>query len=68
MESFAENRLRLIRAQLAAVVLVVEDGECELPPGAVAELRRIESYLDRISARVDPARIPVPCTSSGDLA
>lgn len=66
--NYATDRLRLIRAQLAAVVLIVEDGECELPPEAMTELRRIESYLDRISARVDPARIPVPCTSSGDLA
>lgn len=66
--NYATDCLRLIRAQLAAVVLIVEDGDGDLPIEAVEELRRIESYLDRVSARVEPARIPVPCAPSGDFA
>lgn len=53
---YTVTRLRQIRAQLAAVVLIVEDGEADLPLEATEELRRIEMYLDRISAKVEPGR------------
>lgn len=66
--NYTTYRLRQIRSQLAAVVLIVEDGECDLPLAAVGELRRIESYLDRISARIEPPHRPVLGTSSGDIA
>lgn len=49
-------RLTEVRSTLSSIVLIVEDGDANLPLEAVEELRKIEGYLDRISARVEPGR------------
>ena len=45
---FVETELRLIRARLAAVVLLVESGDAEMPPEARAELEKIRDYIWRL--------------------
>lgn len=47
------DRLRQIRSQLAAVVLIVEDGEAEVTKESLDDLRMIHDYCSRIARRVD---------------
>ena len=61
MQGYVETRLSEVRAILAAVVLIAEDGEAEVNAESLAELRRIGEYCERIAARfpvTGPLRAP----------
>lgn len=50
--NYAEDRLSRASALIAAVVLMVEDGEANLDDGAKAALVRVEDYAARIRATI----------------
>lgn len=46
---FVETEMRQIRARLAAVVLMTEDGETTVTKDLIEDLQRIQDYVSRIA-------------------